>query len=153
LRLLLDTHAALWWLSADERFSPQAERVLTDGTNQVLLSAAVVWEVAIKRSLGKLRAPPDLAPTLLGAGVQALPVTLDHAAHVEQLAWHQGVVGRLISYPVSGRQESSFGMPGAGMGFRSGRSRCAPARRRRGCRQSSAARRIPASARCADCCS
>jgi PIN domain nuclease of toxin-antitoxin system len=88
LRLLLDTHAALWWLSADERFSPQAERVLTDGTNQVLLSAAVVWEVAIKRSLGKLRAPPDLAPTLLGAGVQALPVTLDHAAHVQQLPWH-----------------------------------------------------------------
>jgi PIN domain nuclease of toxin-antitoxin system len=88
LRLLLDTHAALWWLSADERFSPQAERVLTDTTNQVLLSAAVIWEVAIKRSQGKLRAPPDLAPTLLAAGVHALPVTLDHAAHAEELPWH-----------------------------------------------------------------
>jgi PIN domain nuclease of toxin-antitoxin system len=88
LRLLLDTHAALRWLSADERFSPQAERVLTDATNQVLLSAADLWEVAIKRSLRKLRAPPDLAPTLLAAGVHALPVTPDHAAHVEQLPSH-----------------------------------------------------------------
>jgi PIN domain nuclease of toxin-antitoxin system len=54
----------------------------------VLLSAAVVWEVAIKRSLGQLDAPEDLAATLLGAGVQPLPVSLDHAAAVESLPWH-----------------------------------------------------------------
>jgi PIN domain nuclease of toxin-antitoxin system len=48
----------------------------------------VVWEVAIKRSLGKLQAPDDFAPTLLGAGVQPLPVTLEHAAAVETLPWH-----------------------------------------------------------------
>jgi PIN domain nuclease of toxin-antitoxin system len=54
LRLLLDTHAALWWLSADERIGDEAARQLSDDTNQVLLSAAVVWEVAVKRSLGKL---------------------------------------------------------------------------------------------------
>jgi PIN domain nuclease of toxin-antitoxin system len=88
LKLLLDTHAALWWLSDDERFSPEAARYLTDDTNQVLLSAAVVWEVAIKRSLGKLQAPEDFAPTLLGAGAQALPVSLSHAAGVEHLPWH-----------------------------------------------------------------
>jgi len=88
LKLLLDTHAALWWLSGDERFGEQAERQLTDETNQVLLSAAVVWEVAVKRSLGKLEAPEDLAPTLLSAGAQALPVSLEHAAAVERLPWH-----------------------------------------------------------------
>jgi PIN domain nuclease of toxin-antitoxin system len=88
LRLLLDTHAALWWLSGDERFGTEAEQQISDTTNQVLLSAAVVWEVAIKRSLGKLEAPPDFAPTLLGAGAQPLPVSLDHAAAVEQLPWH-----------------------------------------------------------------
>jgi PIN domain nuclease of toxin-antitoxin system len=88
LKLLLDTHAALWWLSDDQRFGEQAARHLADETNQVLLSAAVVWEVAIKRSLGKLDAPGDLAPTLLGAGVQALTVSVDHAAAVEHLPWH-----------------------------------------------------------------
>lgn len=85
---MLDTNAALWWLADDERISDEVARQLTDDTNQVLLSAVVVWEIAIKRSLGKLDAPPGLAPTLLAAGAQPLPVTLDHAAAVETLPWH-----------------------------------------------------------------
>ena len=88
MKLLLDTHAALWWLSEDERLGEATADRLTDETNQVLLSAAVVWEVAIKRSLGKLEAPEDLASTLLDAGLQPLPVSLDHAAAVEHLPWH-----------------------------------------------------------------
>jgi PIN domain nuclease of toxin-antitoxin system len=88
LKVLLDTHAALWWLSGDERFGEDAARQLSDDTNHVLLSAAVVWEVAIKRSLGKLESPDDFAATLLRAGAQALPVNLDHAAAVESLPWH-----------------------------------------------------------------
>ena len=88
MKLILDTHAALWWLSGDERFGPAAEEQITDATNQVLLSAAVVWEVAIKRSLGKLEAPDDLAATLLAGGAQPLPIGLEHAAVVEGLPWH-----------------------------------------------------------------
>jgi PIN domain nuclease of toxin-antitoxin system len=78
----------LWWLADDARIGKDAERELSDDTNRVLLSAAVVWEVAIKRSLGRLQAPPDLAATLVGAGAQPLPITLDHAAAVESLPWH-----------------------------------------------------------------
>ena len=88
MKLLLDTHAALWWLSEDERFGEATADQLTDETNQVLLSAVVVWEVAIKRSLGKLETPENFASTLLDAGVQPLPISLDHAAAVEQLPWH-----------------------------------------------------------------
>jgi PIN domain nuclease of toxin-antitoxin system len=88
LRLLLDAHAALWWLSDDERFSDTAARHLADETNQVLLSAAVVWEVAIKRGLEKLDTPGDLGRTLLDAGAHPLAVTLAHAAAVERLPWH-----------------------------------------------------------------
>jgi PIN domain nuclease of toxin-antitoxin system len=88
VKLLLDTHAAIWWLSADRRLGRDAARQLADDGNEVLLSAAVVWEVAIKRSLQKLGAPGDLAPTLLGVGVLPLPVTLEHAAGVENLPWH-----------------------------------------------------------------
>jgi PIN domain nuclease of toxin-antitoxin system len=88
VKLMLDTHAALWWLSADQRFGETAAGQLTDPGSQVLLSAAVVWEVAIKRSLGKLDAPGDFAPTLLSAGAQPLPVGLDHAAAVADLPRH-----------------------------------------------------------------
>jgi PIN domain nuclease of toxin-antitoxin system len=88
VRLLLDTHAALWWLGGDARFSDAAAAELTRDDAEVLLSAAVVWEVAIKRSLGMLRAPHDLAPTLLRAGARPLPATLDHAAAVAQLPSH-----------------------------------------------------------------
>jgi PIN domain nuclease of toxin-antitoxin system len=88
LKLLLDTHAALWWLTGDERLGEATADQLTDETNQILLSAAVVWEVAIKRSLGKLEAPDGFAPTLLDSGAQPLPVSLDHAAAVERLPWH-----------------------------------------------------------------
>ena len=97
MKLLLDTHAALWWLSGDERFGEQAARQLTDETNRVLLSAAVVWEIAIKRSLAKLEAPEDLVATLLGAGAQALPVSLDHAAAVERLPpYHRDPFDRML---------------------------------------------------------
>jgi PIN domain nuclease of toxin-antitoxin system len=88
VKLLLDTHSALWWLADDARLGRDADRELSDGTNRVLLSAAVIWEIAIKRSLGKLQAPPDMAQTLLGAGARPLPITLEHAAGVEDLPWH-----------------------------------------------------------------
>ncbi len=87
MKLLLDTHAALWWL-AGEPVGDAAERQLSDATNRVLLSAAVVWEVAIKRSLGKLDAPSNLIEVLLGAGAAPAPITLEHAATVEDLPHH-----------------------------------------------------------------
>lgn len=88
MKLLLDTHAALWFLSGDQRLGQNARRQLTDGASHVLLSAAVVWEVAIKRSLGKLVVPEEYLSLLLGAGVQPLAVSVAHAAAVEQLPWH-----------------------------------------------------------------
>jgi len=88
LKLLLDTHAAIWWLADAEQMSAAAAARLSDAANQVLLSAAVVWEVAIKRSLGKLEAPDDFASALLRGGALALPVGIDHAAAVERLPSH-----------------------------------------------------------------
>ena len=88
MKLLLDTHAALWFLSGDERLGDNARRHLTDDTNRVLLSAAVVWEIAIKRSLGRLELPEEYLSLLLEAGVQALGVSLEHAAAVEHLPPH-----------------------------------------------------------------
>jgi PIN domain nuclease of toxin-antitoxin system len=88
MRLLVDTHAALWWLGDDARLGEEAERQLGDDTNQLLLSAAVVWEIAVKRSLGKLKAPGDFAATMLSGGAHAVAITIAHAEAVEQLPWH-----------------------------------------------------------------
>ena len=88
MRLLLDTHAALWWLSNDQRFSATAAVHVNDPSNQLLLSAAVVWEVAIKRSIGKLDTPDGFGPALLGAGMLPLAVGFEHASAVEHLPWH-----------------------------------------------------------------
>jgi PIN domain nuclease of toxin-antitoxin system len=90
LRLLLDTHAALWWIGGDRRLGLQARAELEDDANEVLLSAAVILEVAIKRSLGKLQAPDDFVGTLLRADVRGLPLTIEHASTVERLPWHHG---------------------------------------------------------------
>ncbi len=78
----------MWWLSDDDHFGEAAAGHIADETNQVLLSAAVVWEIAIKRSLGKLEAPTDLVTTLLGAGAYALAINLELGAAVERLPWH-----------------------------------------------------------------
>jgi PIN domain nuclease of toxin-antitoxin system len=97
LKLLLDTHAALWWLADDDRIEDDVARHLTDDSNQVLISAVVVWEVAIKRSLGKLEAPDAVGQTLVDAGAQPLPVTIEHAAVVERLPWvHRDPFDRLL---------------------------------------------------------
>jgi PIN domain nuclease of toxin-antitoxin system len=88
VRLLLDTHAALWWLSGDEPFGERAGALLSDGGHEALLSAAVVWEIAIKRALGKLEAPAGVERTLMDAGASPLPVSVEHAAAVEHLPPH-----------------------------------------------------------------
>lgn len=88
MKLLLDTHAALWWLADDGRLGRRAEELIGDDSNRTLLSAAVVWEVAIKRALGKLDAPDEFSATLLGAGARALPISLDHAEAAGALPWH-----------------------------------------------------------------
>jgi PIN domain nuclease of toxin-antitoxin system len=88
VRLLVDTHAALWLLDEDTRLSSSADQMLTDASNEVLLSAAVVWEVAVKRSLGKLDVPDGFARLLLDAGAAPLAVSIDHARAVRSLPWH-----------------------------------------------------------------
>lgn len=88
MKLLVDTHAALWLLGEDKRLSLHADELLTDATNEILLSAAVAWEVAIKQSLGKLDAPDGFARQLLDAGAVPLPVSIDHAQAVRALPWH-----------------------------------------------------------------
>lgn len=86
--LIFDTHAALWFLKGDRRLSRVARAMIEDDGVQRRLSAASVWEVAVKRRLGKLEARGDFHEYLYRQGLRGLPVTDTHAARVADLPLH-----------------------------------------------------------------
>ena len=92
MRVLLDTHVWLWLQSEPERLSEASLEMLANPANELLLSAASAWEIAVKVGLGKLLlpAPPaDYVPRRLAtSGTTALPVELRHALHVATLPRH-----------------------------------------------------------------
>lgn len=88
MKLLLDTHALLWWLDDPALLSEAAREVISEPENDVFVSSAVVWEIAIKRSLGKLTAPPNLEAVIQACGFQALSITVAHALATETLPPH-----------------------------------------------------------------
>lgn len=87
MRLLLDTHALLWWL-ADEGLTDQARDAIADPANLVMLSAASAWEISIKRALGKLSAPDDLERQVEESGFTPLPISVAHALAAGRLPRH-----------------------------------------------------------------
>jgi PIN domain nuclease of toxin-antitoxin system len=87
-RVLIDTHALLWWLTDDAALSTTARETLADPGGEPLVSAASAWEIAIKRSLGKLTAPDDLPRRIAEEGFAWLPVTAAHAWQVGDLPQH-----------------------------------------------------------------
>jgi PIN domain nuclease of toxin-antitoxin system len=87
VRLLLDTHALLWWL-ADEGLNPGARDAIADPANLVAVSAASAWEVSIKKELGKLAAPDDLEQQVQTGGFVALPISIAHGLAAGQLPPH-----------------------------------------------------------------
>ena len=88
MRLLLDTHVLLWLLSDPERLGEAVLAILRGEANEIRVSAATAWEIAIKKQMGKLRAPDDLEAQLEAGGVTALPITLAHARLAGSLPAH-----------------------------------------------------------------
>ena len=87
MRLLLDTHALLWWL-ADEGLTTQARDAIADPANVVVVSAASAWEISIKKALGKLVAPDDLEQQVQAGGFLPLPISIAHGVAAGRLARH-----------------------------------------------------------------
>lgn len=88
MRLLLDTHVLLWWLADNPRLTPKARMVIADGKNEVFVSAASAWEITIKQSLKKLRAPTNLEDTVRECGFGLLPIEFHHAVAAGRLPPH-----------------------------------------------------------------
>jgi PIN domain nuclease of toxin-antitoxin system len=83
VRLLIDTHALLWWLSDDPSLSRAARKVMAETSNVLLVSAASAWEIATKVRLGRLPGAEELAADFQGfmlrEGFTTLDITADHA--------------------------------------------------------------------------
>jgi PIN domain nuclease of toxin-antitoxin system len=88
MRLLLDTHVFLWAVTANRRLKSSAREFLSKA-DAVYVSAASIWEIAIKASLGKIEGDAaSLADAIEGSGFQELPVSAQHAAAVAKLPLH-----------------------------------------------------------------
>ncbi|OJW26765.1 MAG: twitching motility protein PilT [Planctomycetales bacterium 71-10] len=85
MTLLLDTHVFLWWLDDPSQLSKAAVKAIGDGKNTVYVSAAVIWEISIKKALGKLDAPDDIEAAMAANRFLPLPVTIPHALAVQAL--------------------------------------------------------------------
>jgi PIN domain nuclease of toxin-antitoxin system len=86
--LLLDAHTVLWWLADDATLDPIARAAIADPSNAALVSAASIWEIEIKRALGKLTAPTGLLDAIDGAGFSVLPITGPDAERAGSLPPH-----------------------------------------------------------------
>ena len=92
MRLLLDTHAFLWFVGGDPQITPHARQLIEDPANQSLLSMASLWEMAIKLSIGKLGFGQSfesfVSEQLSGNGMELLGIALPHLAVVASLPFH-----------------------------------------------------------------
>ena len=85
MKLLLDTHCLLWWLDDPSIISIQAYKLVSDPTNDIFISAAVIWEIAIKQSIGKLVVIGDVDSCIEKSNFQQLPISSEHAWVTKQL--------------------------------------------------------------------
>jgi PIN domain nuclease of toxin-antitoxin system len=89
LRVLLDTHAFLWWLDGDRHLSARARRIIADENNIVLVSAASAWEIATKVRIGKLPGATEVAADVPGCiahqRFESLDITTLHAERAGRL--------------------------------------------------------------------
>ena len=88
MSFLLDTHILLWWLSDDLLLPNVAREAIACADNEVLVSAATVWEIAIKQAAGRLDVPADLLEAVEANDFETLPITAAHAIAAGSLPPH-----------------------------------------------------------------
>jgi PIN domain nuclease of toxin-antitoxin system len=92
MRLLLDTHALLWFVEGSSQLPARTRNLLFEEQDDVFVSTASIWEIAIKTSVGKLRFAADIGPffktEMARNSFLSLPITHEHAARVATLPLH-----------------------------------------------------------------
>src|SRR3990167_7785265 len=85
MRYLLDTHIILWWFTTPDKIDNKARKIIRDKSTQVFLSSASFWEMAIKKSLGRLTLPHNLLEAAAGEGFKILPILPEESLGVADL--------------------------------------------------------------------
>ena len=92
MKLLLDTHAFLWFISGDSQLSGYARQLIEDAGNQRYLSIVSVWEITIKSSLGRLEVPTPpsrlMSEYIWANAIELLTITSEHLDVVHKLPYH-----------------------------------------------------------------
>jgi PIN domain nuclease of toxin-antitoxin system len=88
MRLLIDTHVFLWWESAPKNIAPSLLAAINDDANDVLVSAASVWEITIKQALGKLDFGRQIVSAIAAHDFAVMPITGAHAEYAGALPRH-----------------------------------------------------------------
>lgn len=97
MELLLDTNAFLWWESSSRRLSSNTASLLSDEANRVFVSAASIWEIAIKRRIGKLAFEGSPTEAVLATGFFEIPIQGSDGELAGALDWdHDDPFDRLI---------------------------------------------------------
>lgn len=97
MKFLLDTHALLWWLDNNPTLSRKAKQVISLEKNIIYVSAVSAWEIAIKKSLGKLEAPDNLEEVIKINNFIPLPISFTHALDIGKLPnYHEDPFDRLL---------------------------------------------------------
>ena len=87
-RLLLDTHAFVWWLTDASKLTKGARAAIASPRNDIFVSAITGWEIAVKRARGRMRAPDNLSAIIEERGFTHLPLTFHHAELAGNLPKH-----------------------------------------------------------------
>lgn len=109
MRILLDTHIALWAINDDPKLPPKARKLILEPKNSIYFSAATLWEISIKHRLAREDMPlsgTEAHPLFLESGYHELPITSDHAIATESLPMHHGdpfdriLVAQAMTHPM-----------------------------------------------------
>ena len=90
MRLLLDAHAFLWWVTDSSRLSDEARGAISEPANDIAIGIGSLWELAIKRTLRKLDFPFDFEVVLRDEGFDLLAINYGHLRALEHLPLHHG---------------------------------------------------------------
>lgn len=85
MKLLLDTHCLLWWLDDPSVIAVPTRKLISDPRNDIFISAAVIWEIAIKQSIGKLTVIGDVDLCIAKSNFNRLPIAFEHAWFTKKL--------------------------------------------------------------------
>ena len=88
MNLLLDTSVFIWWVTADERLGARARSAVADPASSVFVSAVSAWEIAIKRTMGKLEVEGDVDSLIEREEFDELPIRVVHTLEAESLPLH-----------------------------------------------------------------